>query len=63
MKTHQGLSLKVVSSTDKETTKQETDMKKQTKKVFKCKMCPSTYYHSASLSKHIVTRHIKVKSN
>lgn len=29
---------------------------------FKCKMCPSTYFYASTLSKHIVSKHIKIKS-
>ncbi|XP_075980224.1 uncharacterized protein LOC142979276 [Anticarsia gemmatalis] len=35
---------------------------KPVKDIFKCSMCRSTYFHPASLSKHIVARHIKVKA-
>lgn len=28
---------------------------------FKCKMCPSTYFYASTLSKHIVSKHIKIK--
>ncbi|XP_050347390.1 uncharacterized protein LOC126771529 [Nymphalis io] len=38
------------------------DSKKFLKAVFKCKMCPSTYFHAATLSKHIVSKHIKIKT-
>ncbi|XP_030040398.1 uncharacterized protein LOC115455809 isoform X2 [Manduca sexta] len=33
------------------------------KEVYKCKMCPATFYHPSTLSRHIVTRHIKLKAN
>ncbi|XP_047535597.1 uncharacterized protein LOC125069986 isoform X1 [Vanessa atalanta] len=36
--------------------------KKFLKGVFKCKMCPSTYFHASTLSKHIVSKHIKIKT-
>ncbi|CAG4956071.1 unnamed protein product [Parnassius apollo] len=31
--------------------------------IYKCKMCSSTYLHSSTLTKHIVSKHIKVRSN
>ncbi|XP_068617692.1 uncharacterized protein [Battus philenor] len=31
--------------------------------VYKCKMCPSIYFYPSTLSKHIVSKHIKVKPN
>lgn len=61
MKTHQGTSQQILQ-TDR-VLNQDNESKKQPSNVYKCKMCPSTYFHSATLSKHIVTRHIKVKSN
>lgn len=61
MKTHQGTTQQILQTN--RVTDQETPPKKPPAKIFKCKMCPSTYFHSATLSKHIVTRHIKVKSN
>ncbi|RVE45792.1 hypothetical protein evm_009542 [Chilo suppressalis] len=30
--------------------------------VYKCNMCPCTYFHPSTLSKHILSRHIKMKS-
>ncbi|KAJ8712320.1 hypothetical protein PYW07_005162 [Mythimna separata] len=61
MKTHQGTIQEILQTT--RVTGQETQPQKPPSKIYKCKMCPSTYFHSATLSKHIVTRHIKVKSN
>lgn len=29
--------------------------------MYKCKMCSCTYFHPSTLSKHILTRHIKLK--
>ncbi|XP_035443961.2 uncharacterized protein LOC118271831 [Spodoptera frugiperda] len=59
MKSHLGTKQQILQTT--RVLKQGLDPKPA--KIFKCKMCPSTYFHSASLSKHIVTRHIKVKAN
>ncbi|KAJ8715057.1 hypothetical protein PYW08_005038 [Mythimna loreyi] len=61
MKTHQGTTQEILQTT--RVTDQDTQPNKPPSKIFKCKMCPSTYFHSTTLSKHIVTRHIKVKSN
>ncbi|KAH9639311.1 hypothetical protein HF086_012921 [Spodoptera exigua] len=61
MKSHLGTKQQILQTT--RVLKQDLDPKQKPTKIFKCKMCPSTYFHSASLSKHIVTRHIKVKSN
>lgn len=36
---------------------------KKTGEVYKCNMCSCTYLHAATLSKHIVTKHIKMKAN
>ncbi|XP_022822604.1 uncharacterized protein LOC111353712 [Spodoptera litura] len=61
MKSHLGTKQQILQTT--RVLKQNLDPKMKPAKIFKCKMCPSTYFHSASLSKHIVTRHIKVKAN
>ncbi|CAH1639140.1 unnamed protein product [Spodoptera littoralis] len=61
MKSHLGTKQQILQTT--RVLKQSLDPKMKPAKIFKCKMCPSTYFHSASLSKHIVTRHIKVKAN
>ncbi|XP_041982504.1 uncharacterized protein LOC121735669 [Aricia agestis] len=37
------------------------ESEKQRKKGYKCKMCPSTYSHQATLSKHIVAKHLKAE--
>ncbi|XP_072945100.1 uncharacterized protein [Epargyreus clarus] len=34
--------------------------KAPTKDVHKCKMCPNTYFHSSSLTKHILAKHINI---
>ncbi|CAB3234066.1 unnamed protein product [Arctia plantaginis] len=65
VKTHLGLHLsKPEANKDKELTNEQgdKDKPKTRREVFKCKMCPSTYFHPSTLSKHIVTRHIKVKA-
>ncbi|CAH0725766.1 unnamed protein product, partial [Brenthis ino] len=46
---------------DNVTDSEETGNKKP-EGIFKCKMCPGTYLHAATLSKHIVTKHIKIKA-
>ncbi|XP_061379154.1 uncharacterized protein LOC116771435 isoform X1 [Danaus plexippus] len=45
---------------DPENSRQEVP--KKTEGAYKCKMCPSTYHHAATLSKHIVSKHIKIRS-
>lgn len=39
---------------------QENETESQINGIYKCKMCPCTYFHSSTLSKHIVTKHIQV---
>ncbi|CAG9788710.1 unnamed protein product [Diatraea saccharalis] len=34
---------------------------KNTSEVYKCNMCPCTYFHPSTLSKHILSRHINVR--
>lgn len=47
-------------SVDEESDKKEI---KKTGEVYKCNMCSCTYLHAATLSKHIVSKHIKMKAN
>lgn len=47
---------------DKNSSKQESN-EEQKDDIYKCAMCSSTYLHPSTLSKHIVAKHIKVRSN
>ncbi|CAK1586931.1 unnamed protein product [Parnassius mnemosyne] len=58
LKTH----FNCVESADNNSLKSESK-EDQKNGIYKCKMCSSTYFHSSTLSKHIVSKHIKVRSN
>ncbi|XP_053610600.1 uncharacterized protein LOC128675308 [Plodia interpunctella] len=57
MRTHYHLSMK--PSINNVEVKNDTE-NTPTSKVYKCNMCPSVYLHSSTLSKHILSSHIKM---
>ncbi|KAJ0174650.1 hypothetical protein K1T71_009758 [Dendrolimus kikuchii] len=44
-------------------TEQSDANKKHKNPVYKCTMCPGTYFHSSTYSKHLMSQHIKLELN